>query len=298
MDNDALAQLAAQYEAEDEPQEIEAAVEPEIIEEPEEVIEAVEPEIAEEEPEENPPGFIDNMDDWIAAGKDPDAFRGKKAYEAEYQRIQEAKELKSSVQQMKETLKATVDAMARRDEETSARHREELETALATAREDGDTDAALAAQDKLLNMRAPEKAPQENPVVSGFVGNQSALEDPQIKSEFARIYNGKLKADGVGPNEQLSEAALKGYLRASMDSVKGLYPDKFSSQKASRPAAPRLKPKAVKKSLDVEKSLREYKVEGASKMNNQAAIDIYNSLKVSSPGAAETFAKNILQGNR
>jgi hypothetical protein len=50
------------------------------------------PEFVDDQPEEaeelvddepiaaNPPGYIDNLDDWIAAGKHPDDFKGKNAY--------------------------------------------------------------------------------------------------------------------------------------------------------------------------------------------------------------------------
>ena len=298
MDSEELQALAAQYEAED----IEEA---EIVaEEIEEVEEAEvsanqEEEVAEiaEEPEEvdSPPGYIDSMEDWIAAGKDPDRFRGKKAYEAEYERIQEVKELKNSFKTMQDTLKSTVEAVARREEQTNEQHRQELESVLANAREEGDTDAALDAAGKLHAIDSAPKRPQENPVIGDFLTGNPVLESPEIKGEFARIYNGKLKADGVGADEQLSDAAMRGYLKASMDSVKAIYPDRFVSPKINRQTAPKLKAKPVAKSVDVVSALKSYKVDGASATNSGAPLGIYNMLKRDvSELAAKNYAETVL----
>ena len=199
MDSPELQALAAQYESADieEVEAVEELEEAEVVEEiPEEVEEA-------EEVEANPPGFIDNLEDWVAAGKDPDKFRGKKAYEAEYDRIQEVKDLKAHMKSMQDTLKSTVDAVAKREEITNEQHRKALESALATAREDGDTDAAIEAATQLNDIQNTPKQtrPTENPVIGDFFENNPVLETPEIKAEFARIYNGRLKADGVGADE-------------------------------------------------------------------------------------------------
>ena len=292
MDNEELAALAAQYEAED----VEDIEEAEIVaEEVEETEEAAELEETEEEADENPPGFIDNIDDWIAAGKDPDMFKGKKAYEAEFQRIQQVKELTNSVKTMERTLKSTVDAISKRDEMTAAQHRKELEAALRTAREDGDIDAALDVHEQLQTLRAAPKQQQENPVIGEFFSNNPVLESPEIKSELARIYNGKLRADGVGKDEQLSDAAMRGYLRASMDSVKAIFPDKFTSPKIARATKPQLKAKPAAKTLDIVSALKSYQVEGASSKNQDSALGIYRMMeKTQGKEAADTFAKTLL----
>ena len=293
MDNQALQELAAQYEAEDVE---EAEVVAEVVEETEVIEEAeVVEEAAEEVEDSNPPGFIDSYEDWIAAGKDPDKFKGKAAYEAEYDRIQEVKELKNSFKSMQETLKSTVEAVARREDATNERHRTELEAALATAKEEGDTDAALDAAGQLHAIDSAPKRQAENPVIGDFLSGNPVLESAEIKGEFARIYNGKLKADGVSPDEQLSDAAIKGYLRASMDSVKTIYPDRFVSPKINRQTAPKLKAKPAAKTVDVESALRSFKVEGASSRNSDAPIGIYNMLKKDvGEAAAKNYAESVL----
>lgn len=252
----------------------------------------------EEHHDEAPPG-LKTYDQWIAEGRDPEKFKGRKAYEAEYKRIQEVKELKSSVKGMAETLKATVEAIADRETKAEARHRKELEAALSDAKDSGDIDAALDATEQLhqLNNAPKQQARREHPVISGFIDDNVILESPEIKSEFQRIYNGKLKADGVGASDVLSEAAIKGYLRSAMEGVKSIYPEKFSSQKINRQVQVRGNRVPAAKVDDVTNQLRAYKVAGASKQNEQAALDIYNSLMKTSPGAAKIFAQNLLNGD-
>lgn len=255
-------------------------------------------EVDEEVKSDSPPGLVETLEEWVALGKDPAKFRGRKAYEDEYKRIQEVKELKASVKGMAETLKATVEAIAERETKAEARHRIELEQALESARDRGDIDAALDAKQQLHDLSAAPKvqARREHPIISGFLEDNVVLESPEIKAEFERIYNGKLRADGVGANDALSEASIRGYLRSALDSVKSIYPEKFASQKINRQAPARGKPVGVAKTADVTQQLKSYKVAGVSKQNEGAALDIYNSLMKTSPNAAKIFAENLLSG--
>jgi len=293
MESEELAALAAQYNSvEDDVLE----VEPEAIEEAEEIEEA---EFIDEDEEaaESPPGFIDNMEDWIAAGKDPDMFKGKKAYQAEYKRIQDNKELASTVKAMQATLKSTVDAIAQREEETAARHRKELEFALNRAKEDGDTDAALDAAEQLhtLRNRPVSKESHIHPVLAEYIEHNPVLMNEEVKEEFARLYNGKLRADGVGASDQLSEAALKGYAREAMDGVKRTYPERFASPKNQRQSMVKVKSKPATRSLDIVSALKSYAIDGASSKNESAAYGLYKTL-LSNHGqeAADNYAKNLL----
>jgi hypothetical protein len=251
---------------------------------------------SEDDSEDSPPGFK-SYDEWVESGKNPEDYKGKNAYKAEYERIQEVKELKTELKGMNSTLQDTVKAISQREEASEVRHRKELEAALAQAKEDGDTDAALDAQEQLHSLRPEQVAPQaprENPIISTFIGNNSALESEDIKGEFARIYNGKLRADGVRPEDQLSESAINGYLKSAMDGVKSLYPDKFKSQRADRASVPRTKKKPVKPKQDVERGLKNLKISGLEGRNENAAIGIYNTIKRNSgEEAANRFAKKM-----
>ncbi len=290
-----LAALKAKYEsdnAEDEPQD--DVIEGELDDQDDQ-----DDEPQDDNHNDSPPGLVETLEEWVALGKDPAKFRGRKAYEAEYKRIQEVKELKASVKGMAETLKATVEAIADRETKAEARHRRELEQALEAAKDIGDIDAALDAKQQLHELNAAPKAQarREHPVISGFLEDNVVLESPEIKAEFERIYNGKLRADGVGANDALSEASIRGYLRSALDSVKSIYPEKFLSQKINRQAPVRGKTTvAASKTVDVAQQLKGYKVAGVSKQNESAALDIYNSLMKTSPNAAKIFAENLLSG--
>lgn len=265
-----------------------------------EVIDDDDPKVLEDES--NPPGFIDNLDDWIAAGKDPDLFKGKKAYEQEYDRIQENKQMKSEIRQMNDTLRSTVDAIAERENKATARHKLELESALAKAKEDDDTEAAIDALEQLNDIKPPQPAaPRTHPVIESFIENNPVLETQEIHQEFSRIYNGKLRADGVGKSDQLSDAAIRGYARGAMASVKALYPERFSSPKNGRQTTVRPKSKPAQK-VDIGSQIKNMRHENLAPQNRGAAGDIYDDLKSKSkkPGdkadlAAQQFAKKMLE---
>ena len=296
MEIEEIAALASQYDAVD-GDSIEVVEAVDEVEEVEEVEFIEEVDGLDEELEQNPPGFIDNIEDWTAAGKDPEMFKGKKAYEAEYQRIQDNKELASTVKAMQVTLKATVDAVSQREEATNARHQKELEAALSRAREDGDTEAALDAADQLRDIKSqpPKQSQQTHPVISDFIEKNPVLMSEEVQSEFARLYNGKLKADGVGASDQLSEAALKGYARAAMAGVKQTYPEKFASPKNQRQNTVKVKAKPTAKAPDLITALKAYKIDGVSSTNSQAPLGVYNTILANNgKDAAENFARNLL----
>ncbi len=257
---------------------------------------------AELEDESNPPGFIDNLDDWVAAGKDPDLFKGKTAYKQEYDRIQENKQMKSEIRQMNDTLRSTVNAIAERENKAEARHRLELEAVLEKAKEDDDAAAAIDALEQLNDIKPPQAAaPRTHPVIESFIGNNPVLGTPEIHDEFGRIYNGKLKADGVGKGDQLSDAAIRGYARGAMASVKALYPDRFSSPKNGRQTTARPKSKPAQK-VDISSQIKNMRHENLAPQNRGAAGEIYDDLKSKSkkPGdkadlAAQQFAKKMLE---
>lgn len=266
---------------------------PEVIEQdPEESTEEVE-----EVESEDPPGLVKTYEEWIAAGKDPEKFKGKKAYEAEYKRIQSEKELKSQVKSLETTVKAIADAALEREAKIEARHRAELERALEDARNSGDIDAALEAKEQLHELNSVKKPPEPviHPIISNFLAENTVLENSEINAEFERIYNGRLKRDGVGVNDQLSEAAIKGYLKSAMEGVKEIYPEKFSSPKMNRQAPVKTKPVSPSQIVDVEKQLRDYKIAGVGEINKEAAVEMYNMLKRDvGEEAAKSYAKSLL----
>lgn len=245
----------------------------------------------------DPPGLL-SYEQWVAEGRDPEKYKGKKAYEAEYKRIQSEKELKLQVKALETTVKAIADKASEREAKIEARHRAELEKALSEAKEIGDVEAALEAKEQLheLNSNRTRQESLMHPVISGFINDNAVLANDDVKKEFERVYNGKLKADGVGVNDQLSEAAIKGYLRSAMDSVKSIYPDKFQSPRINRVAPVKTKSVPPSQAVDLEARLRAYKVPGAQKHNENFALEMYQSLKEISKEQADAYANSVLRG--
>jgi hypothetical protein len=290
--NDVFDKLDA-LDAAEEAEVVEEVVEEIVEEAAEEVVEEVE---AVEEESGELPGYL-SYDEWVESGKDPSMYKGEKAYKAEYDRIQEIKGLKTDLKAMKETLKSTVDAIHERESKSEARHKAELEAALTRARENGDTDEAINVMEQLNDLKVQKPLPQQpqiHPVLNDFISSNDALNDSEVYSEFARIYDGRLRAEGVTPQQQLSDRVINAYARQAMDSVKQIFPEKFVSPSTTRRTIPKVKSKPAPKKADYGESLRKLKLSNEAPQNVNAHNDIYEMLKERDPKQAEIFAKNII----
>ena len=284
--------------------EIENDITPEVIEP--EVIEpeVIEPEI--EEPKVNPPGYIDNIDDWIKAGKDPDLFKGKKAYEAEYDRIQEIKELKGLVKTVVDTTndwkqqqQVTMNAQV---EQARVDARAELET----AKDASDIEAALAAQDKLNNLNKPVSQPTAQPatqMINDFVKANPILdqESPQYNQEFhldLQMTQNAILDRLTGGNRDigLTEGQIKRSLSLALAQTKELHPEKFKSPRNSRRGGSTTPAKRTPTAPtgDYSTRLKAMNIPSMNKRDVNAQADVYEMIKEIDPKRAETFAKNIL----
>ena len=272
----------------------------------EETIDEIADEVIEDElkPKENPLGYIDNLDDWIAAGKDPDLFKGKKAYSQEYERIKEIKELKASMQAVadgvSEWKEQQMEATAREVEKA----RKEAIAELERAKDDMDIDAALAAKEKIdgLNTQQPQQ-PRLNPVISDFFSKNPILDEKsaQFDAEFfddMKLAQHTLLNQLTGGDQtlaaQLTPSQIERSLKVAYSRAKDLNPDKFVSKRNSRQAAPTVNRREPSKGGDVVTRLKTVKSDGKNKRDTKAATEIYEMLKAKDPAAAETFAKNIL----
>ena len=282
--------------------EIDNEVVEEVIEEVEQVEVVQEIEEVEEKPE-NPPGYIDNLDDWVAAGKDPDLFKGKKAYEAEYERIKEIKDLRETMQTVTEGIgewkQNQEQETERRIEQAKANALEELER----AREDVDVDAAIKAQKKIDELEKPKQQEYKpNPVLTNFysknpiLDKNSAQYDDEVFKD-ASMYQAAILDELTGGNRQmqLTESQISRSLKVALTKAKALSPDKFVSPRNARKAAPAPARKNINKNNgDYASKLKSVKSNSRNKHDTSAANDIYEMLKAKDPKAAETFAKNVL----
>lgn len=260
----------------------------------------------EKKEENNPPGYM-GYDEWIAAGKDPDDFRGKKAYESQYETLKEVRELKGTMSQVVSGMDAWKDQQTK---QMASHLEQEKATALADfeeAKESRDMDGALAAQDKLnkLNQTKPnqDSAATLNPIITDFFGKNPILDksNAQFDSEFhddmamaqATLLN---KLTGGDRTIQLTDKQIERSLKISFDTAKELHPDKFRSPRNNRLSSPNNRPRVPAKENAGNYSSRLKDVKGNSKnpRDTSSALDLYEIIKKSDPKAAETYAKNIL----
>jgi uncharacterized protein YbjQ (UPF0145 family) len=269
--------------------------------------EVEEVEEVEEQPKQNPPGYIDNIEDWVAAGKDPDLFKGKKAYSAEYERIKEIKELK-------ETMQTVVEGVGEWKEQQKQTMTQQLEQAraeavaeLERAKDDVDVDAAIEAQKKINELDKPKQQPetyQPNPAIADFyaknpmLDKNSAQYDSDVFEDTAGFHDTLLNELTGGKPEvinSLNPSQRVRILNAALSKAKELNPNKFVSPRNQRKAAPAPSRKKVQqKGGDYQSRLKSVKSNSKNKRDTNAANEIYEMLKAKDPKAAETFAKNVL----
>jgi len=269
------------------PAAIEPEPEPEPIKEPE------------PEPEANPKGFLDHAA-YVEKNGNDDGWRGKDAYSAEYNRIQDNKSLRQEIKGMNDLLRQTVDATTSMQESAYQRGMTEAKTELDKAIEDDDVTAVIAAKDKMADLTPPQAAHKVNPIHSDFFTSNSVLDnasaqfDSEIMGEFERIYNGRLQADGVRQDQQLSDRAIQGYMNSALKSAKELFPDKFVSPRNSRQTNIPNKKRAAptKSAADGIKSMH---ITTKNPRDTNALSDVYEEIKKRDPKEAERFAAKMEQ---
>ena len=265
-----------------------------------------EPEPEQKPKADNPPGYIDNLEDWVAAGKNPDDFKGKNAYTSEYERIKENREMKESLKLIGDSV---TEWKSQQQEDTRRQVEQERANVLAEieeARDKGDIDGALAAKDKLNNLSqntAPD-VQQPNPVITQFYDK-----NPIVKSGSAEFdqdfYDDMSMAQQAVINQltggdpaligRLTEAQIQRSMNVAYTRTKELHPEKFQSKRNNRQAAPTQQKRVAAKQSDYATKLKgaNFKSKHNSRDNN-AANDIYEMLKKMDPKAADTYAKNVL----
>lgn len=252
------------------------------------------------EQDDNPPGFK-TYDEWVAAGKDPDEYKGKKAYKAEYERIQEIRDLKNTMEQVVSAAgtwqEQQQQLMAQQVEDAKKEAIKELEQ----AKEAQDIDGALAAQKKIDELSKP-KQPKQNPIITDFIKKNPIID--QSSEQFDRDFfddmrlfqNGELDRllDGDRSRQgELTETQIARATKNAFEKAKKLHSDKFVSPKNKRPS-PSQPGKRQVQSQDTTLKLKSVKGSSRNPRDVSPANDIYELIKAKDPKAAETFAKNIV----
>ena len=170
------------------------------LDEPSEVP-VVEEEVVDVEPEGSPPGHM-SLDEWTAAGKDPDYYKGKKAYVEEYDRLQEKISLENELKPLKTQLKQVKESMDDWQTHQTAQIKADLESQLAQATEDENVTAALEAQKKIDALPEEKQEPVENPIIVQFRTDNPILDSdsPEYNKDFdsavENLFNTKGQALG------------------------------------------------------------------------------------------------------
>lgn len=262
--------------------------ETEVIEEEEEALDA------------NPPGFK-TYEEWVADGGDPDDWQGKNKYSQHYDLIQNNKEVRSEIKQMNQLLKTTVEATTDMQTQAYKRGLQEAKSDLQKAVESEDVDAVMAARDKVdaITNSKPTAQTQVNPIHSDFFSNNQIVDtnsdqcNPELRAEFERIYNGRLRNDGVAPDQQLPAETIHRYMKAALTSAKSLFPDEFESPRNSRRTTITKngkRPVAKKKAGDV---VNNVKIKTKNPRDTNAFKDVYEAIKERDPKQAEAFAERM-----
>lgn len=280
------------------------------------IVEVETKKIVEVEANKNPPGYIDNVEDWVAAGKDPKLFKSPELYSAEYERIQEIKDLK-------ETMRTVVDGVSEWKEQQQLTMADQLEQAkvnalaeLEQAKEDDDVDAAIKAQKKIGELEKPrqQEAQKPHPVLTKFYSKNLILDknSPQYDDEVYQdtsMYQAAILDELTGGNRQmqLTESQIERSMKLALSKAKELSPDKFVSPRNKRKSAPASSRTNIQpKDGDYDSKLRNVKSNTMNKNDTSAALDVYNMLKGKAEAikdpvskakalkAAETYAKTVL----
>lgn len=269
----------------------------------------------EPDPEKNPPGYIDNVDDWVAAGKDPKLFKNPEMYRAEYKRIKEIKELK-------ETMQTVVEGVGEWKEQQKLTMATQLEQAkkdaaaeLERAKDADDVDAAIEAQKTISELdKPPQEVYKPNPVLTEFYSKNPMLDknspqfDEEVYQDTSMFQNVILdKLTGGDKTKFLSPSQIERSLKLALQDAKALSPDKFVSPRNSRKAAPAvIRKKVQEKGGDYAARLRSVKSNTMNERDTSAGIEVYDMLKAKAEAikdpilkasalkSVETYAKTVL----
>ena len=267
-------------------------------------VEAEDPiEQVETKPKEKPPGFL-SYDEWVAKGKDPADYKGENAYKAEYERIQEIRDLKNTMNTVVHGMEAWKEQQIAQTNRQIAEAKADAQRELELAQENYDIDAALRAKDKIseLDRQIVNTPPPLNPVITDFARKNPIIDQnsPQYDKEFHQdmimIHNGKLDLLLGGDRSRAGELTpqqIDRVQRLAYQEAQNLHADKFASPKNQRKTVPQPTKRAATNHVDVTSSLKSIK-NTRNPNDSSAAMEIYELIKATDPQAAETFAKNVI----
>lgn len=252
-----------------------------------------------------PPGYI-SYEDWIAQGKDPDLWQGKKKYEQQYDLMHELKDFKKKFSELEnssqEQARMMTEALAELKQQAYDEARKEMEQQLQEAIDNQDVDEVIRIKDEMNANKAPvSDQPQKlHPVYEDFFSKNAILDknsngfSQAIFDEFGRLHAGVLRNDGVQPGDPLSDIARERYANLAMDRLKNLFPEHFESPRNSRQGRQGNQRRAQQKPSP-KTSLSNYKLKAPNRQNADAAQQMYEMMKNKyGQEAADSFASSLV----
>lgn len=156
---------------------------------------------------------------WIDAGRDPEDYIGKKAFQKRYDDIQDSKRLRRDFKNIQKTQQQTVDAVERMLEQEHEKARAEIEAEISSAEENEDVRSAIDAQKRLdkHNAQVPVAStpPGEHPVIQDFREANPIIDagsedfDPEFNADVEAIYYARWNPLTQGGKVKLSDTGIK-----------------------------------------------------------------------------------------
>ncbi len=274
----------------------------EFVEEPvEEVVDEPSEEVEEVVEVEDSHGHI-TYEDWVSQGKDPDMWKGKKAFDAEYDRIQENKSLKSDVKDMKAAIDALTatfeDERERAVKEAYDKAEKDWQSKLIEATEVGDTEkvAELAnnrpVQQNVQQSESPKRSEPE--FIVGFRKENPVLDpnSPSYDAGFDSAVSAAVDAQFERMNRNVTPDLAKRILNAEFNNAKALYPELFESRKNTRKTTVS-KPKAKTSKPSYDPSQKHTSANGRFAASNKTGEAAIRKAFKNNPKALERALENF-----
>lgn len=194
--------------------------------------------------EPNPHGHM-SYQEWIDAGKDPDDYVGRNAYQQQHDRIVDNRRLEKEVKGLKKTQQQTLEAIGDWQAQEQARIRAELEADLDKAKEDEDVGAALEAQqaldehDRKAKQPPATEASEEQEPIANFRAANPAI-DPQsddfnqeFNAEVELNYNAMLRR-AIEQKREVTDSMINRWLKKAYKDAVETFGDDAPGQPAAK----------------------------------------------------------------
>lgn len=183
----------------------------------------------------DPPNYL-TYEEWIAEGRDPEDYIGKKAFQKRYDDIQDNKRLRKELKQMGTTVQQTMEAVQEWQTDQRASIRKELEEELRNARANEDVDAAIEAQQALdehdrkakQQPKGQQQEHEEPEVITNFrqrvpmIDPESDEFDEEFNADVELAYNDRFQR-AVQQKRPVTENMVRRWLNAAVKEARELH---------------------------------------------------------------------------